>query len=253
MKILGIGNAIVDVICKVDENFISENALTKGTMKLIFDQNEFQTLMADLKIEKGETVAILGSSGSGKSTLLNLIAGIDLPDQGEVCIDGKSLGQMSEKNRTLLRRRNMGFVFQSFNLIPTLNVYDNLMLPLELNQISKNSGIISQMLEAMGLKGREESHPDRLSGGEQQRVAIARALIHQPSLLLADEPTGNLDAETSQETLKLINHLVHHSRTTMIMATHSQEVIEWVDRVLGIEDGRLIELKTSEAIQKLTS
>ena len=227
----------------------------KGLYKSYFDGSGDHHILkgADLNVEKGETVAILGSSGSGKSTLLNLIAGIDLPDQGEVCIDGKSLGQMSEKNRTLLRRRNMGFVFQSFNLIPTLNVYENLMLPLELNQISKNSGIISQMLEALGLKGREESHPDRLSGGEQQRVAIARALMHQPSLLLADEPTGNLDAETSQETLKLINHLVHRSRTTMIMATHSQEVIEWVDRVLGIEDGKLIELKTSEAIQKLAS
>ena len=227
----------------------------QGLYKSYFDGSGDHHILkdADLKIEKGETVAILGSSGSGKSTLLNLIAGIDLPDQGEVRIDGKSLGQMSEKNRTLLRRRTMGFVFQSFNLIPTLNVYENLMLPLELNQISKNSGIVSQMLEALGLKGREESHPDRLSGGEQQRVAIARALMHQPSLLLADEPTGNLDAETSQETLKLINHLVHRSRTTMIMATHSQEVIEWVDRVLGIEDGKLIELKTSEAIQKLAS
>ena len=227
----------------------------RGLFKSYFDGSGDHHILkgADINIEKGETVAILGSSGSGKSTLLNLIAGIDLPDQGEVRIDGKSLGQMSEKNRTLLRRRTMGFVFQSFNLIPTLNVYENLMLPLELNQISKNSGIISQTLEALGLKGREESHPDRLSGGEQQRVAIARALMHQPSLLLADEPTGNLDAETSQETLKLINHLVHRSRTTMIMATHSQEVIEWVDRVLGIEDGKLIELKTSEAIQKLAS
>ena len=227
----------------------------QGLYKSYFDGSGDHHILkgANLNIEKGETVAILGSSGSGKSTLLNLIAGIDLPDQGEVRIDGKSLGQMSEKNRTLLRRRTMGFVFQSFNLIPTLNVYENLMLPLELNQISKNSGIVSQMLEALGLKGREESHPDRLSGGEQQRVAIARALMHQPSLLLADEPTGNLDAETSQETLKLINHLVHRSRTTMIMATHSQEVIEWVDRVLGIEDGKLIELKTSEAIQKLAS
>ena len=227
----------------------------QGLHKSYFDGSGDHHILkgADLNVEKGETVAILGSSGSGKSTLLNLIAGIDLPDQGEVRIDGKSLGQMSEKNRTLLRRRTMGFVFQSFNLIPTLNVYENLMLPLELNQISKNSGIISQMLEALGLKGREESHPDRLSGGEQQRVAIARALMHQPSLLLADEPTGNLDAETSQETLKLINHLVHRSRTTMIMATHSQEVIEWVDRVLGFEDGKLIELKTSEAIQKLAS
>ena len=227
----------------------------QGLYKSYFDGSGDHHILkgADLKIEKGETVAILGSSGSGKSTLLNLIAGIDLPDQGEIRIDGKNLGQMSEKNRTLLRRKTMGFVFQSFNLIPTLNVYENLMLPLELNQISKNSGIVSQMLEALGLKGREESHPDRLSGGEQQRVAIARALMHQPSLLLADEPTGNLDAETSQETLKLINHLVHRSRTTMIMATHSQEVIEWVDRVLGIEDGKLIELKTSEAIQKLAS
>ena len=227
----------------------------QGLYKSYFDGSGDHHILkgADLNIENGETVAILGSSGSGKSTLLNLIAGIDLPDQGEVRIDGKNLGQMSEKNRTLLRRRTMGFVFQAFNLIPTLNVYENLMLPLELNQISKNSGIISQMLEALGLKGREESHPDRLSGGEQQRVAIARALMHQPSLLLADEPTGNLDAETSQETLKFINHLVHRSRTTMIMATHSQEVIEWVDRVLGIEDGKLIELKTSEAIQKLAS
>ena len=227
----------------------------QGLYKSYFDGSGDHHILkgANLNVEKGETVAILGSSGSGKSTLLNLIAGIDLPDQGEVRIDGKNLGQMSEKNRTLLRRRTMGFVFQSFNLIPTLNVYENLMLPLELNQISKNSGIVSQMLEALGLKGREESHPDRLSGGEQQRVAIARALMHQPSLLLADEPTGNLDAETSQETLKLINHLVHRSRTTMIMATHSQEVIEWVDRVLGIEDGKLIELKTSEAIQKLAS
>ena len=227
----------------------------QGLYKSYFDGSGDHHILkgADLNVEKGETVAILGSSGSGKSTLLNLIAGIDLPDQGEVRIDGKSLGQMSEKNRTLLRRRTMGFVFQSFNLIPTLNVYENLMLPLELNQISKNSGIIKQMLEALGLEGREKSHPDRLSGGEQQRVAIARALMHQPSLLLADEPTGNLDAETSQETLKLINHLVHRSRTTMIMATHSQEVIEWVDRVLGIEDGKLIELKTSEAIQKLAS
>ena len=225
----------------------------QGLYKSYFDGSGDHHILkgADINVEKGETVAILGSSGSGKSTLLNLIAGIDLPDQGEVRIDGKNLGQISEKNRTLLRRRTMGFVFQSFNLIPTLNVYENLMLPLELNQISKNSGIISQMLEALGLKGREESHPDRLSGGEQQRVAIARALMHQPSLLLADEPTGNLDAETSQETLKLINQLVHRSRTTMIMATHSQEVIQWVDRVLGIEDGKLIELKTSEAIQKL--
>ena len=199
---------------------------------------------AELHSEQGETIAILGNSGSGKSTLLNLIAGIDLPEEGEVLIQGESLGQLSEKKRTLLRRKKMGFVFQSFNLIPTLNVEENLMLPLEMNGISNNSGIIPQMLDGLNLQGREESYPDRLSGGEQQRVAVARALMHQPSLLLADEPTGNLDGETSQETLKLINHFVHRSGTTMIIATHSQKVVEWVDRVFKIEDGILVELKT---------
>ena len=208
---------------------------------------------AELHSEQGETIAILGNSGSGKSTLLNLIAGIDLPDQGEVLIQGKSLGQLSEKKRTLLRRKKMGFVFQSFNLIPTLNVEENLMLPLEMNGIPNNSGIIPQMLDALNLQGREESYPDRLSGGEQQRVAVARALMHQPSLLLADEPTGNLDGETSQETLKLINHFVHRSGTTMIIATHSQKVVEWVDRVFNIEDGILIELKSTEAMKRLAS
>ncbi len=208
---------------------------------------------AELHSEQGETIAILGNSGSGKSTLLNLIAGIDLPDQGEVLIQGKSLGQLSEKKRTLLRRKKMGFVFQSFNLIPTLNVEENLMLPLEMNRIPNNSGIIPQMLDGLNLQGREESYPDRLSGGEQQRVAVARALMHQPSLLLADEPTGNLDGETSQETLKLINHFVHRSGTTMIIATHSQKVVEWVDRVFNIEDGILIELKSTEAMKRLAS
>ncbi len=208
---------------------------------------------AELHSEQGETIAILGNSGSGKSTLLNLIAGIDLPDQGEVLIQGESLGQLSEKKRTLLRRKKMGFVFQSFNLIPTLNVEENLMLPLEMNGIPNNSGIIPQMLGGLNLQGREESYPDRLSGGEQQRVAVARALMHQPSLLLADEPTGNLDGETSQETLKLINHFVHRSGTTMIIATHSQKVVEWVDRVFNIEDGILIELKSTEAMKRLAS
>ena len=208
---------------------------------------------AELHSEQGETIAILDNSGSGKSTLLNLIAGIDLPDQGEVLIQGKSLGQLSEKKRTLLRRKKMGFVFQSFNLIPTLNVEENLMLPLEMNGIPNNSGIIPQMLDGLNLQGREESYPDRLSGGEQQRVAVARALMHQPSLLLADEPTGNLDGETSQETLKLINHFVHRSGTTMIIATHSQKVVEWVDRVFNIEDGILIELKSTEAMKRLAS
>ena len=210
----------------------------QGLYKSYFDGSGDHHILkgADLKVDKGETIAILGSSGSGKSTLLNLIAGIDLPDQGEVRIDGKSLGQMSEKNRTLLRRRTMGFVFQSFNLIPTLNVYENLMLPLELNQISKNSGIISQMLEALGLEGREKSHPDRLSGGEQQRVAIARALMHQPSLLLADEPTGNLDSKTSISVVSLFNELVDEYDCSLFLATHNLEIANLQDRLINIED-----------------
>ena len=227
----------------------------KNLHKSYHDGSGFHHILkgAELHSEQGETLAILGNSGSGKSTLLNLIAGIDLSDQGEVLIQGESLGQLSEKKRTLLRRKKMGFVFQSFNLIPTLNVEENLMLPLEMNGIPNNSGIIPQMLDGLNLQGREESYPDRLSGVEQQRVAVARALMHQPSLLLADEPTGNLDGETSQETLKLINRFVHRSGTTMIIATHSQKVIEWVDRVLGIDDGILIELKSTEAMKRFAS
>ena len=213
----------------------------QGLYKSYFDGSGDHHILkgADLYLEKGETVAILGSSGSGKSTLLNLIAGIDLPDQGEVRIDGKSLGQMSENKRTLLRRRTMGFVFQSFNLIPTLNVYENLMLPLELNQISENSGIITQMLEAMGLKGREESHPDRLSGGEQQRVAIARALMHQPSLLLADEPTGNLDEKNSIKLVDLLHQINRDYNQTILLTTHNPRIAAIGHRQFVLENGKL--------------
>ena len=149
---------------------------------------------------------------------------------------------MSEKNRTLLRRRTMGFVFQSFNLIPTLNVYENLMLPLELNQISKNSGIVSQMLEALGLKGREESYPDRLSGGEQQRVAIARALMHQPSLLLADEPTGNLDPDTAKDVFRHLAAITRATQTAALVVTHNQQLALNMDSILTIESGRVVAL-----------
>ena len=223
----------------------------QGLYKSYFDGSGDHHILkgADLKIEKGETVAILGSSGSGKSTLLNLIAGIDLPDQGEVRIDGKSLGQMSEKNRTLLRRRNMGFVFQSFNLIPTLNVYENLMLPLELNQISKNSGIVSQMLEALGLKGREESHPDRLSGGEQQRVAIARSLAMNPDIMLFDEPTSALDVTIQSQILDLLSDLKAKLKITIILISHDISVVKYFsDRIIVMYNGEIIESGNSKDI-----
>ena len=198
----------------------------------------------NLSIEKGEFVVLLGRSGSGKSTLLNLISGIDIPDQGSIEVAGMEIGRLAETDRTRFRRRHMGFVFQQFNLIPTLTVLENVLLPLELNNLlndaTRHQAV--DLLAQLGLSGRESAFPDRLSGGEQQRVAIARALIHQPALILADEPTGNLDLETGQEVLDLLDALVRQNGQTLIMATHSQEVIGMADRILTIRHGRLEEL-----------
>ena len=197
---------------------------------------------------RGDFVVLFGRSGSGKSTLLNLISGIDLPTAGEVRIGGQSLTAMSEQQRTLFRRDHIGFVFQFYNLIPTLTVIENLLLPLELK---KNIGAESKqqaldILGQVGLAGRADSYPDRLSGGEQQRIAICRALVHKPLLLLADEPTGNLDVETSSEVLNLMNQLIRANRMTTLMVTHSPEVAQLADRVLTIRDGILVE-QTAEA------
>jgi len=194
-------------------------------------------------IRQGEFVALVGRSGSGKSTLLNLVSGIDLPDGGEVIIAGTALTGQSEEARTLFRRRHIGFVFQFFNLIPTLSVEENLLLPLELNgRLDKEQRQrVSGLLEQIGLADRAASFPDRLSGGEQQRVAIARALVHRPQLLLADEPTGNLDAETSQQVMDMLARLVRQAGMTVVMVTHSQEVASRADRILGIRDGTLFE------------
>lgn len=190
---------------------------------------------------KGETVALRGRSGSGKSTLLNLISGIDAPDKGEVEIAGQNITGMSERDRTLFRRRHIGFVYQAFNLVATLSVSDNVRLVLELNGIGEPEAgkRISELLDAVELSNRAQSFPDVLSGGEQQRVAIARALVHQPSLLLADEPTGNLDDRTAQAILQLVDRLVRQRGGTMIVATHSARVASYCDRVLELHNGRL--------------
>jgi putative ABC transport system ATP-binding protein len=196
----------------------------------------------DAVFAKGETVAIRGRSGSGKSTLLNLISGIDAPDEGEVEIEGALITGMTERDRTLFRRQHIGFVYQAFNLVPTLTVGDNVRLVLELNGIGNPEarGRVNDLLKAVGLLERRDSWPDILSGGEQQRVAIARALAHRPALLLADEPTGNLDDATTVNVLSVLDSLVRHSGGTMIVATHSATVAGFCDRVLELRDGVLI-------------
>ena len=195
------------------------------------------------KVYEGEFVVLFGKSGCGKSTLLNLISGIDAPSLGDILVGGQSLTGMSEDERTLFRRRHIGFVFQSFNLIPTLTVRDNLLLPLELTGRLDNGDRtgLADMLEELDMTHRMDYYPDKLSTGEQQRIAIARALIHNPSIILADEPTGNLDHETGQDVLNLLDRLVRRAGKTMIMVTHSREVIGLADRLLTIRDCRLEE------------
>jgi putative ABC transport system ATP-binding protein len=198
---------------------------------------------ASAAIRAGELAVILGRSGSGKSTLLNLVSGIDLPSAGEVFVDGVRLDALSERERTLFRRRRIGFVFQFFNLIPTLTVEENLLLPLELNGPigAAERARARGLLEEVELADRARSFPDRLSGGEQQRVAVARALVHAPALMLADEPTGNLDLETGRKVLDLLDRLTRREGRTMLMVTHSPEVVGLADRVFAIEGGKLVE------------
>ena len=196
----------------------------------------------DARLAKGEITILLGRSGSGKSTLLNLLSGIDLPDEGEVIVDGTAINRLGEAERTRFRRRRVGFVFQFFNLIPTLTVAENLLLPLELNRSTERRGRVGELLSAVGLADRAGSFPDVLSGGERQRVAIARALVHDPDLILADEPTGNLDIETGVQVLELLDGLTRKAGKTMVMATHSRRVVGVADRILRIEDGHLEEV-----------
>ena len=188
-------------------------------------------------------MALLGRSVSGKSTLLNLVGGIDEPSSGSIRIAKTRLNELDEHQRTLFRRKNIGFVFQSFNLIPTLTVEENLLLPMELNGESAKiaKARVAELMQELGLEDRLESFPDRLSGGEQQRVAIARALIHDPNLVLADEPTGNLDRQTGEHALRLFRELIRKAGKTMIVATHSSDVLGIADRVISLEEGKLIE------------
>jgi putative ABC transport system ATP-binding protein len=196
-----------------------------------------------LTLHAGEFVVLLGRSGSGKSTLLNLISGIDLPSRGTVRIDGRELVALSEHERTLLRRERIGFIFQAFNLLPTLTVEENVLLPLELTgrEDAHSRGRVRELLDTVGLGTRASSFPDRLSGGEQQRVAVARALAHAPPLLLADEPTGNLDEHTGRKVLDLLEGLTRREKACALVVTHDPSLVSRADRVLALEAGRLVE------------
>jgi putative ABC transport system ATP-binding protein len=193
--------------------------------------------------ERGEFVALLGKSGSGKSTLLNLLGGIDTPSTGSITIAGIDLTSLPEHERTLFRRKHIGFIFQFYNLLPTLTVGENILLPLELNGAADRTGRAhaADLLERVGLADRRDSYPDRLSGGEQQRVAIARALAHDPLLILADEPTGNLDVDTGRIVLDLLDTLTRQAGKNLVMATHSSDVVGYADRIFRIDDGLLHE------------
>ena len=205
----------------------------------------------DAEFRRGEIIALRGRSGSGKSTLLNLISGIDQPDAGEVIVAGINLTQLGEHERTLFRRKHIGFVYQSFNLVPTLNVADNIRLVLELNKVpfDEATARINTLLESVQLADRANSYPDILSGGEQQRVAIARALSHRPSVLLADEPTGNLDAGNGEHVLNLMLELNREMRTSLVIVTHDHSIANRMDRVLVLEDGRLVEQPSGSGLR----
>lgn len=193
-----------------------------------------------ISIENGEFVAVIGTSGSGKSTLLNLLGGLDTPTSGEVLVSGKKLFQMNEEARTIFRRRNIGFVFQNYNLVPVLNVYENIVLPIELDGTKVDTEYVKTILHTLGLEQKVQAMPNQLSGGQQQRVAIARALAAKPAILLADEPTGNLDSKTGMDVIALLKMTSQAFHQTIVMITHNEEIALMADRMIRIEDGKVV-------------
>ena len=195
----------------------------------------------DLSVNKGEFVAIVGTSGSGKSTLLHMIGGLDNPTSGSVIVHGKELSQMNDEELTIFRRRNIGFVFQNYNLVPILNVYENIVLPVELDGGTVDRNFADEVIRVLALEDKLKSMPNNLSGGQQQRVAIARALITKPAIVLADEPTGNLDSKSSADVLGLLKLTSEKFNQTIVMITHNNDIALLADRIIRIEDGRMME------------
>ena len=202
----------------------------------------------NLSVEKGEFVAVVGTSGSGKSTLLHMLGGLDRATSGKVYVDGKDIFALKDEELTIFRRRKIGFVFQSFNLVPVLSVYENIVLPLQLDGKNVDNAFIGEIAEALGLKEKLNVLPNQLSGGQQQRVAIARALAAKPAILLADEPTGNLDRCTSQDVMGLLKTTSTKFAQTIVMITHNEEIAQLADRIIRIEDGRIVTGKAGEAL-----
>ena len=194
----------------------------------------------DLTVEKGEFVAVVGTSGSGKSTLLHMLGGLDRPTGGTVTVDGKELSAMRDEELTIFRRRKIGFVFQNYNLVPVLNVYENIVLPIQLDGNAPDKAYVERIIETLGLEAKLQNLPNNLSGGQQQRVAIARALAATPAIILADEPTGNLDSATSLDVMGLLKVTAQKFSQTIVMITHNEELAQMADRIIRIEDGRIV-------------
>ena len=194
----------------------------------------------DLTVEEGEFVAVVGTSGSGKSTLLHMLGGLDRPTGGTVTVDGKNIFSLKDEALTIFRRRKIGFVFQNYNLVPVLNVYENIVLPIQLDGGKPDPAYVDSIVETLGLQSKLQNLPNNLSGGQQQRVAIARALAAKPAIILADEPTGNLDSRTSQDVMSLLKVTSEKFSQTIVMITHNEEIAQMADRIIRIEDGRIV-------------
>ena len=194
----------------------------------------------DIEVNAGEFVAVVGTSGSGKSTLLHMLGGLDTPTEGKVIVNGYELSQMSDERLAVFRRRSVGFVFQNYNLVPILSVYENIVLPIELDGNKPDASFVDEIINTLGLSEKKNSMPNQLSGGQQQRVAIARALAAKPSIILADEPTGNLDSKTGQDVMDILKTTSSRYNQTMMIITHNEQIAQLADRILHIEDGKIV-------------
>ncbi len=217
--------------------------LETKNLKKYYGQEESLVKALDgvnLKVEQGEFVSIVGTSGSGKSTLLHMLGGLDYPTQGSVVVDGKDISRLKEDALAIFRRRKIGFVFQSYNLVPVLNVYENIVFPVQLDGNEVDTSYVDKIIKTLGIESKVNALPSQLSGGQQQRVAIARALAAKPAIILADEPTGNLDSRSSQDVLGLLKVTAKKFEQTIVMITHNEEIAQMADRIVRIEDGRIV-------------